>query len=142
MRSCTRCRQNGTGSRRGKMRLYRWSSRERSGASGAPGDSLRQRWRYFPRLVRLLWELGPRHLVLLAIFSLAGGLLPVLSLVLLQRLVDSALGVITGAVPLGVAVLWLITLLVAHFLHAVTDFWENGWAGLLENTQERMKARA
>ena len=34
------------------------------------------RWRYLPRLLRLLWELGPREMMLLALFSLAGGLLP------------------------------------------------------------------
>ena len=35
-----------------------------------------------------------------------------------QRLVDSALGVINGTVPLVVALLWLAGLLLAHFFHA------------------------
>src|SRR5881296_3576979 len=29
-----------------------------------------------------------------------------------------------------------------HFSHAITDFWENGWAGLMTDTQARLKARA
>jgi ATP-binding cassette subfamily B protein len=111
-------------------------------SDGQQVDSLRQRWRHLPRLLHLLWELGARHLVLLALFSLAAGLLPVLSLVLLQRLVDSAVGVMNGTVPLVVAMVWLAGLLLAHYFHAITDFWENGWAGLMADTQARLKARA
>src|SRR5260370_18405563 len=97
------CRQNGTKKGRPKMR---WQP---PGSSRSPlpnrqyEDSLRHRWRYLPRLMQLLWELGARHLILLAVFSLAAGLLPVLSLVLLQRLVDSARAVIKGTGPLMIA---------------------------------------
>src|SRR5437763_10566997 len=91
-------------------------------SDGQQADSLRQRWRHLPRLLQLLWELGARHLVLLALFSLAAGLLPVLSLVLLQRLVDSAVGVMNGKVPLVVAMVWLAGLLLAPYFHAITGF--------------------
>jgi ATP-binding cassette subfamily B protein len=128
------------------MRWHQVRSRGQRSARGRSDsrhiDSIGQRWRYLPRLLQLLWELGPRHLVLLALFSMAAGLLPVVSLVLLQRLVDSAAGVINGTVPLVVALLWLAGLLLAHFFHAITDFWENGWAGLMTDTQAQLKARA
>src|SRR5216683_854328 len=136
------CRRNGTEKGRQRMRRQQPGSPRKPLPDRQHEDSLRHRWRYLPRMMQLLWDLGPRHLILLAVFSLAAGLLPVLSLVVLQRLVDSAVGVINGTVPLMVAVRWLAALLVAHFLHAMTDFWENGWAGLLGDVQERLKARA
>jgi ATP-binding cassette, subfamily B, bacterial len=100
------------------------------------------RWRYLPRLLRLLWELGPREMTLLALFSLAGGLLPILTLFLLQQLVDRVVGVISGTVPFAVATFWLAGLFVASLLQAYCDFWENGWLGFNRTTRERIRARA
>jgi ATP-binding cassette, subfamily B, bacterial len=100
------------------------------------------RWRYLPRLLRLLWELGPREMTLLALFSLAGGLLPIFTLFLLQQVVDRAVGVIAGRVPLAVALFWLAGFFVASVLQAFCDFWENGWLGFNSTTRERIRARA
>jgi ATP-binding cassette subfamily B protein len=100
------------------------------------------RWRYLPRLLRLLWELGPREMTLLALFSLAGGLLPILTLFLLQQLVDRVVGVISGTVPMAIATFWLAGLFVASVLQAYCDFWENGWLGFNRTIRERIRARA
>ena len=58
------------------------------GAGGIPG-TLRRRLTASPRLrvLRLLWETSPRLLVMLGLFVLADGFLPILALVALGRAV-------------------------------------------------------
>ena len=52
------------------IQSYLWSHRRRD------DDSFRGRWRNLPRLVKLLWEVGPRELATIAGFSVLSGLVP------------------------------------------------------------------
>jgi len=76
-----------------------------------------------------LWGLGPREVALLGLFSAAGGLLPVINLMFLQRMVDSTVAAITLRASWSRPMLWLAGLFLANLLHAFCDFWENGWLG-------------
>jgi ABC-type multidrug transport system fused ATPase/permease subunit len=82
----------------------------------APADSALTRWRYLPRFLRLLWEIDPRTVALVALVTVAAGILPVLAVAALGRLVDAAVGVVQGTVPLTSALVWLGALFVAGFL--------------------------
>ena len=63
-------------------------------------DTLWSRWRSLPRLLRLLWDLDRRDMLLVAAFSLVYGLAPLLALITLQRLVDSAVDGAAGKTTL------------------------------------------
>ena len=101
-------------------------------------DTLWQRWRVFPRLLQLLWELGRRDVLMIAGFSLINGLAPLLSLLVLQRFVDSTADAISGNISLSVALVWLALLFVVEGLKAIFGFWEI----LIEDIQKRLTARA
>jgi ATP-binding cassette subfamily B protein len=58
--------------------------------NGRQADSVRDRWRYCLRLLRLLWTLSPRGMVLNALVTLWIGLAPLLTLMALRHLVDVA----------------------------------------------------
>jgi ATP-binding cassette, subfamily B, bacterial len=77
-------------------------------AAQASADSLWQRWRFFPRLLGLIWALNRRDMLLLASFSLAGGLLPILTLSITLQLVDRSIAVIAGRLPLEAVIWWLL----------------------------------
>jgi ATP-binding cassette subfamily B protein len=105
-------------------------------------DSFRSRWRRLPRLLGLLWELGPGEVALIGFFATASGFTPVLRLAVLRGLVDSAVGVARGVLPARVALLWLAGLLLANQVHGFFDYFQNRYMGLGDNLQERLKARA
>jgi ATP-binding cassette, subfamily B, bacterial len=102
-------------------------------------DKAHARWRYLPRLGQLLWSLGPREVVLLGVFSVISGLLPVLVLVVLRRLIDSAIGLVTGTRQFKDAAWWLLALLAVSFCHELARLAQR-WLG--DDVQERLKARA
>jgi ATP-binding cassette, subfamily B, bacterial len=58
--------------------------------AGRPADSVRDRWRCFPRLLRLLFTLSPGAMAVNAGVTLLLGLTPLLSLAVLRRMVDAA----------------------------------------------------
>jgi ATP-binding cassette subfamily B protein len=97
------------------------------------------RWRCLPKLVRLLWELGPREITLIAAFSLVDGLMPVLAVAALRGLVDSAAGVVRGGAPLGQALRWLLVLMLVSLLQVVLAS-ASGWLG--DGVRQQLKARA
>jgi ABC-type multidrug transport system fused ATPase/permease subunit len=105
-------------------------------------DSIRGRWRRLPRLLGLLWELGAREVVWIGFFAVGSGFTPVLRLVVLRGLVDSAVGVASGTLPVRSALLWLAALLLANQIDGFFDFFQNRYMGLADNLQERLKARA
>ncbi|MEM8534709.1 MAG: hypothetical protein AAGF95_27955 [Chloroflexota bacterium] len=101
-------------------------------------DTFLQRWCVLPRLLQLLWELGRRDVLMIAGFSLINGLAPLLSLLVLQRFVDSTADAISGNIGLSVALVWLALLFVVEGLKAIFGFWES----LIEDVQNRLTARA
>jgi ATP-binding cassette subfamily B protein len=106
-------------------------------ADEASSESWRQRWRVLPRLLRLLWEVDRRDVLLVGALSLVNGLRPLLSLLVLQRLIDSALAAITHAAPLRDALLWLAAWFLIEALQTILDL----LYGLIAHIQERMRAR-
>ena len=78
-------------------------------------DTWKKRWAYLPRLVNLLWSLGPRQVVLFFLITVSPGLVNLVSIVLLKEMVDSALRVIEGTHPFDHAVFWLGAFLAVEF---------------------------
>ena len=100
-------------------------------------DTLWRRWRSLPRLLRLLWTLGRRDMLLVTAFSLVYGLAPLLALITLQRLVDSAVDVVAGKTTLTTALLWLAVLFLVDGLHVVFEL----WSSLIDDMEDRLKLR-
>lgn len=80
-------------------------------------ESVRDRWRSFGRLLRLLWELSPRAMAINAGVTLVIGLAPLLPLVALRHLVDAAARVTMGA-SLAQALGWTAALVAARCLQS------------------------
>ncbi len=80
--------------------------RYKSGAP-PPADSLRGRWRFFPKLLGLIWHLNRRDVLLLISFALSGGLLPLLALNITLQLIDRSIAVISGSAPFEAVIWWL-----------------------------------
>ncbi len=115
------------------IQSYLYSDRRRD------DDSFRGRWRNLPRLVKLLWEVGPRELATIAGFSVLSGLVPLVGLLILRGLVDSAAGTIAGTESITVTLLWLGALLLtilADTVIAKVHLW------LADDLQERLKQGA
>ena len=115
------------------IQSYLWSHNRRD------DDSFRGRWRNLPRLVKLLWEVGPRELATIAGFSVLSGLVPLGTLLILRGLVDSAAGTIGGTESITVTLLWLGALLATILADSVIDkvhLW------LADDLQERLKQGA
>ena len=102
-------------------------------------DSFAGRWRYLPKLLRLLWQLGPFEVVLTVAVSVVTGLIPLGTVLVLRGLVDSAVELISGGGDLGTAVLWLAALLFFELFRNAMDVVHN-W--LVLNAHERIAARA
>ena len=114
---------------------WQWSQARRENRD----DTFRSRWKYFPRFVKLLWQLGRREILIVSVVSLVGGLVPLLIVVSLRRVVDSGVAVISAEGAVGDAVFWLVVLLFANVLEAVLGL-VNEWVGA--GAQERLDARA
>src|SRR5690348_8511317 len=96
------CKQTGIRMRRFRVRI---TFRNRAGALAS---SVWDHWRFFPRLLGLIWELNRRDVLLLASFALGGGLLPILALNITLQLVDRSVAVIGGHAPFAAVVWWLV----------------------------------
>lgn len=96
------------------------------------------RWRSLPRLLRLLWQLAPGDLLWMTGISFIGGLIPLASLILLQRLVDGVYELVAGRASLSSVILILAALIVSNLLGSLFGF----SITLMEDVQERVKARA
>jgi ABC-type multidrug transport system fused ATPase/permease subunit len=107
------------------------------GTSDANG--WRGRWRYLPRLLRLLWELGPREVTLIGTLAAGSGVVPVLRVATLLRLVNDAVAAAVGKAPWAVAASWLALLILLNTVAALADL-AGQWLGA--DMQERLKARA
>lgn len=110
-------------------------------------DSIAGRWRYLPKLLRLLWRLAPGDLALIGTFSMVSGLVPVGAVLVLRGLVDSTVDLIAGEGDLDVALLWTAALLGVILLeNAISE--ANDWlAGevrdrILARIEERLLHRA
>jgi ATP-binding cassette subfamily B protein len=121
------------------MRLKRLSKISKQTHGKMEEDSIRNRWRYLPRLFRLLWELGHREVMLIALFLIAKGLAPVISVAILRQLVDSAVGVVEGKASWSIGALWLAAFLIISFLQ---EFFQIANQWIVGDTQGRLKARA
>src|SRR5438093_4569573 len=90
--------------------------------SDRKADSVRDRWRYCVRLLRLLGALSPRGMAINALVTLWIGLAPLLSLAALRHLVDAAARAgsfaRSGAAGAGLteALVWAAALAGATFL--------------------------
>lgn len=102
--------------------------------AAARAAQLWERWRFFPRLLGLIWQLNRRDTVLLAAFALGGGLLPILTLTLTLRLVDRAIAVIGGQAPLSSVVWWVVGLFALSLI-------ENMFAAAHEQFKDTMLDR-
>src|SRR5262249_58413209 len=102
-----RCRGSGTGRReRRRPHMRRGSHRPAGSSAATPAvavDSFRSRWCRLPKLLGLLWALGPREVTLIGFFAVGSGFTPVLRLTVLRGLVDSAVGVASGRLPARLA---------------------------------------
>ena len=108
-------------------------------AKAASLDSIAGRWRYLPKLVRLLWQLGPREVMLAAGVSAVFGFIPVASVLVIRGLVDSTVALISGEGQVSSAVLWLAVLLLMNLLDDarwIVEDWIN------QDVRERISARA
>ena len=114
---------------------WQWSQARRENRD----DTIRSRWKYFPRFVKLLWELGRREILIVGVVSLVGGLVPLLIVVSLRRVVDSGVAVITAEGAVSDAVFWLGVLLIANLLETAFGL-VNEWVSA--GAQERLDARA
>ncbi len=118
-----------------------WSDKKRH------DHSMRDRWRKLPRLLKLMWEAGPRAFTTIAVFSVLLGVVPLVALLVLRALVDSAVGVIEGTTTLTSALLWLGVFLAATLADPVITMVQL-WLGddlalrLKEGAQERLLTKA
>ena len=108
-------------------------------AQAASLDTIAGRWRYLPKLVRLLWQLGPREVMLAAGVSAVSGFIPVASVLVIRGLVDNTVALISGEGQVSSAVLWLAVLLLTNLLDDarwIIEDWIN------QDVRERISARA
>ena len=90
-----------------------------AGASATSMDSIMGRWRYLPKLIRLLWRVAPSDVVLIGVPSLVSGLVPLAAVLTLRGLVDSTVDLITGEGELGTALPWAVALIVIYLVENV-----------------------
>ena len=57
-------------------------------------------WTMLPRLITFVWSLGRAEVMLIALFLLIGGLMPVAGVALLRLVVDSAVEAVSNDAPL------------------------------------------
>jgi ATP-binding cassette subfamily B protein len=88
--------------------------------------------------MRLLWELAPREITIIAIVTLLTGLAPLASLVVLRAMVDAAAQAVTRGTGMREALGWVVALVAARALqgavHTVGSFVQDA-------TQQRLKAQ-
>ena len=96
------------------------------------------RWKYLPRLVALAVRLGPIEMSIIAVTSVAGGLIPVAAVAVLRILVDTTVDVIEGDGELSTALFWLAALLGTFLLERVYEEFQD----LRRDLQDRLTARA
>jgi ATP-binding cassette subfamily B protein len=109
--------------------------------TGEPAAGLRAvwaRWRYLPRLVRLLWQLGRREVILIGTVSTLVGLVPILGLMILRSLVDSSVAVVTETGSSSTAAMWLAAFLLVVLLESVSQEVRD-W--ISSDVLDRLKAR-
>ena len=101
-------------------------------------DSLRGRWRYMPRFVRLLWGAGRWEIGVMAAFSVASGVVPIFEVLVLKGLVDSAVLLVTGDGAMSSALLWVTVLVALNLMLSALDEVDD-W--LTSDLRERLAAR-
>jgi ATP-binding cassette, subfamily B, bacterial len=103
--------------------------------AGRPDGSVRERWRYLGRLLRLLWTLSPGAMAVNAAVTLLIGLAPLATLVALRHLVDAAVRA-TDRARLGEALIWVVAYAAAAAGEGTT--WILG-SRLRDRIQDRMR---
>ena len=96
-----------------------------------------ERWRYMPRLLLLLWQLGRKDICLILIIAVINGLVPVVQIFLFRQLIDAAVAVMAGKVSISQAIIWLILFLLASLGDVLLQ--SSHW--LTSGVQERLKAQ-
>ncbi|GHO85149.1 ABC transporter ATP-binding protein [Dictyobacter formicarum] len=117
------------------------SSQTSSTKQRTPGKMLRAirgNWGSLPRLLLLFWQSGRKEVIFLLVVSLANGVAPVVQLIFLRRLIDSALSFISGRESLSTVLVWLVLLLLAYIAGNILLQTEH-WIG--DGVQELLKAR-
>ncbi|GCE02699.1 ABC transporter ATP-binding protein [Dictyobacter aurantiacus] len=100
--------------------------------------ALRGNWGALPRLLLLFWQSGRKEVMFLLVVSLATGVAPVVQLVFLRHLIDSALSFINGQERLSMVLVWLVLLLLAY-IAGIFLLQTEHWIGF--GVQELLKAR-
>ena len=69
-------------------------------------------WTMLPRLIAFVWSLGRAEVLMIALFLLIGGLMPIAGVALLRLVVDSAVDAASKNAPLSRVAVWLALLIV------------------------------
>lgn len=118
------------------MRRLRWP-KTRPGRTALTRERW-DRWRYLPRLLGLLWSVGRRDMTVLLTLSLVSGLMPLLSVAVLQALVDSAVAAVQHTTSVRTVGMWALALFLANTAGHI-GMAAQRWLG--DDIQERLKAR-
>ena len=96
-------------------------------------------WTMLPRLIAFVWSLGRAEVLLIALFLLIGGLMPVAGVALLRLVVDSAVEAVSNDAPLSRVAVWL-GLLIGTVLAAKLLLFLDQELG--QHRYERLRVRA
>ena len=96
-------------------------------------------WTMLPRLITFVLSLGRADLLLIALFLLIGGLMPIAGVALLRLVVDSAVEVVSNEAPLSQVAVWLGLLVVVGLADKMLLFLDQE---LGQHRYERLRVRA
>ena len=96
-------------------------------------------WTMLPRLITFVWSLGRAEVLLIAIFLLIGGLMPIAGVALLRLVVDSAVDAVANDAPLSPVAAWLGLLVVVGLAARLLFFLDQE---LGQHRYERLRVRA
>ena len=101
-------------------------------------DSILGRWRLLPRLLRLMWSLGPYDVAFIGFFWLVSGVTPIAAVAVLRLVVDSSVEVAAGSAPTTQALQWVALLMLVGLVHRVLGFMNQDMG---QHHHERLRAR-
>ncbi len=96
-------------------------------------------WKMLPRLIAFVWSLGRSEVLLIALFLLIGGLLPIAGVALLRLVVDSAVDAVANDAPLSPVAAWLGLLVGTGLVDKMLLFLDQE---LGQHRYERLRVRA
>ena len=96
-------------------------------------------WTMLPRLIAFVWSLGRAEVLMIALFLLIGGLMPIAGVALLRLVVDSAVDAASNNAPLSRVAVWLALLIVTVLSGRLLVFLDQE---LGQHRYERLRVRA